>query len=303
MFVEEYLQDLRRDRFAPRAVLHYVRRVGWRARESIYANPGAVRSVWSVALVFFAIAFLASVAMSLAYDRRLAYVFFLRTSLWTLPAFLLVTLHLALLRDRDGYRLSALNLPTVLTLLRVVCIPGIVLFVAERHFMLALVVFLVATLSDVADGMLARRWNQITRLGTVLDPLVDIVFALSLFGGLMVARLLPPWVFWVAALRYGILLVGGASLYLLVGPLRIHPTPFGRLTGVVTCTLVGLLLLLHTLGGRPSERLVPLTEIALGVLLSATVVQVIVLGLYNLRVMRGDAQTAGRVVGDVRWGA
>jgi cardiolipin synthase len=303
VFIEEYLQDLRRDRFAPRAILTYALQVGRTVRSHLDANPGAVRSVWSVALVFFAATFVAAAALALAHDRALAIDYFLFTSLGILPAFGFVTLHLGLLRDRDGYRLSALNLPTVITLLRVVLVPGIALFLVERHFALAFCAFLGAALSDVADGWLARRWNQITRLGTVLDPLVDIVFNLAIFGALAGAELVPRWVFGVAALRYGILLVGAACFYVFVGPVRIQPTLFGRLTGVVMSALVALLVLLRSVNGALAERLGPLTEMALGVLLSATVVQVLLLGWYNLRVMRGKTEAQGRVVGDVRWGA
>jgi hypothetical protein len=88
-----------------------------------------------------------------------------------------------------------------------------------------------------------------------------------------------------------------------VGPVRIRPTLFGRLTGVVMSALVGLLTLLHVVRGSLAERLTPLTEIALGVLLIATVGQVIALGWYNLRTMTGKVEAPGRVVGDVRWGA
>lgn len=304
MFVEEYLQDLRRERFAPAALWTYCRRVGARTREHIDQNPGAVRSIWSVGLGFFAAAFVAAGVMALVYDRQLAYDFFLQTSLWILPAFGFVTASVGLMRDRDGYALPALNLPLVLTLLRVVLLPGIALFLLERHLMLALVTFLIAALSDVADGWLARRWKQETRLGAVLDPLVDVVFNLAMFFALAAAELLPRWVFWVAALRYAMLLVGSTCLYLFMGPLRIRPTVFGRLTGFVTSTLVALLTLLQVVRGPLHDRLMPLTEIALGVLLSATVVHVVVMGWHNLRHMTGAATaTRGRVVGDVRWGA
>ncbi len=304
MFVEEFLRDLRHQRFAPPAIVLYVRRVAARVREHIYASPGAVRSIWSVGLGFFAAAFLAAVVMALAYDRHLAYDFFLYTSLWILPAFGFVTINIEFLRDRNGYALSALNVPTALTLLRVTLVPGLAIFLLERHLVLALVTFLLAALSDVADGWIARRWSQETELGTVLDPVVDVVFNLAVFFALAAAGMLPGWVFGVASLRYGILLVGGACLYLFVGPPRIRPTFFGRATGVVMSTLVALLVLLHALKGRETEILTPLTEIALGVLLSATVIQVVVLGWYNLRLLTGEAARArGRVVGDVRWGA
>ena len=303
MFVEEYLQDLRRERFSPRAFGVYFRRVAARARDAMVTNPGAVRSVWSMGLAFFAAAFLAAVQIALHYDRHLAYDFFLQTSLWILPAFAFVSLNIEHLRDRDGYALSALNLPTALTLLRIVLVPGIALFLVERHFTLALVTFLIAALSDVADGWLARRWKQETKLGTALDPVVDIVFNLAMFFALMAAHLLPAWVFAMAALRYGLLLVGGAGLYLFVGPLRIRPTPFGRATGVVMACLVALHLYLQASQGKDAARLMPLTEAALGVLMFATVIQVVVMGWYNLKLLRGEARARGRVVGDVRWGA
>lgn len=304
MFIEEYLSDLRRDRFSPAALLLYVRRVAARVREHIYANPGAVRSIWTVALGVFATDFAAAVGVALLYDRHLAAEFFLHTSLWTVGAFAYVTLFVELLRDRQGYRLSALNIPVTLTLLRLVMAPGMALFLVERHFHAALVVYGLAALTDVADGWVARRWDQVTRLGTVLDPQVDIVFNLALFFALSAANLMPDWIFWVAVLRYAILLVGSIYLYLWVGPVKIYSTLFGRLTGVVMTGLVAVLLLLHAVGGHMRDRLESLTVIALGVMLSATVVQVVVLGWYNLRVMTGAAAAArGRVVGDVREGS
>ena len=304
MFVEEYLQDLRKERFAPRALVGYGRRVIARIKEHVYANPGAVRSIWSVGLGFFAAAFLIAVGLALGYDRRLAYDFFLQTALWILPAFGFVTLNVELMRDRQGYRQSALNLPTMLTLLRVALVPGIALFLLDRHFVLTLIAFVIAALSDVADGWVARRWKQETSLGTVLDPIVDVVFNLAVFFALAAAGLLPSWVFGVTALRYGILLIGGACLTIFVGPLRIRPTSFGRATGVMTSSLVALQVLVNAAPGRFADVVTPLNEIALGVLMSATVVQVLLMGWYNLKVMTGEAaQARGRVVGDVRWGA
>jgi hypothetical protein len=94
--------------------------------------------------------------------------------------------------------------------------------------------------------------------------------------------------------------VGGSWLYIFVGPVRIRPTLFGRLTGVLMSTLVSLLMLLTVAPRTLAERLAPLTEIALGVLLTATVGHVVALGWYNLRTMTGRVGAEGRVVGDVR---
>jgi cardiolipin synthase len=303
VFIEEYLADLRRERFRPGAVARYLHRALTRSRTALVANPGAVRSVWLLALVYFALAFVASSALALAFDRHVALEFFVATSATLVLAFGLVTLHLDLLRDRDGYRLSALNVPTALTLLRVALLPGIVLFLAEGAYALALGGFLLAAATDVADGWLARRWHQTTPLGTVLDPLVDIVLHLAMFAGLNAAGALPPWVLALAIARYGVLLVGGAYLYLCVGPVRIHSTAFGRTTGVVMAGLIGLLMVLHHVGRPIADRLLPLTEHAIGALLAAAVVQAVAIGWYNLKVMSGAEARTGRVVGDVRWGA
>lgn len=303
MFIEEYLQDLRRDRFTPAALRRYARQVAAHVRAQLDAAPHTVRSIWSVALAFFAAAFLFAVALALAGEQRLAEAFLLGTALVIPPTFAFVTLHLDQLRDAGGYRLSSINLPISLTLLRIILLPGLALFVRERHFTMALAFFVVAALSDVADGWVARRTGQITSLGRVLDPLVDIIFNLTLFCMLAAAAVLPAWVAWLAVLRYGLLLVGGAGISLLVGPVRIRPTSFGRLTGVVISSLVGLLVLVHTMRGAWLKALAPLTDVALGALLTATVVQVALLGWFNLRLMRGKSEAAGRVVGDVRWGA
>lgn len=303
MFIEEYLVELRRERFAPAALFRYAHRVGARVRAEWLANPNAVRSIGAVGIVYFAVAFLACVALALAWDRALAERFLLNTALWMLPAFAFVSLFVGQLRDENGHRLSGLNLPLMLTLMRVALVPGIALFLVERHFALAFYVYVFASLTDVVDGWLARRWKQTTPLGAVLDPLVDIVFNLTALAGLAAADLLHPWVFWVAVLRYGILLVGGSVLYIFVGPIRIRPTWFGRMTGVVMTCLIALFTLLMAVRGPVGAGLTRLTEIALGVMLSATVLQVLVLGWYNLRLLTGAAKQNDRVVRDVQWRA
>ena len=301
MFVEEHLRELRAQRYAPRAWLEYVRAVGAHVRGEVFANLGAVRSIWTVALAYFAAAFVAAAVMSMRWDRDLAYHFFGGTALWIAIAFTSITLYVGLLRDESGYRLSALNIPLMLTLLRVTLIPGICLFLLERHFMMALVTYLVAALSDVFDGFLARRWHQVTRLGTVMDPMIDVVFNLAMLSGLTAAELLPRWVFWVGAARYTILVVGGAWLYIVIGPVRIRSTSFGRATGVVMTSLIAIYTLLWALRSDVAMGLTRLTEIALGALLVATTVQIVLVGWYNLRVMTGAIPEQVRDVNDARW--
>ena len=303
MFLEEHLRDLRRERFAPRAVASYARHVGAHVRRELLANPSAARAIWTTAVAYFVAAFLAAGGMALSGEREMATRFLLGTTLAMAFGFGFVTMFVGMLRDEDGYRLPRLNVPIMLTLTRVSLVPGICLFLEERRFTAALGLYLLAALSDVLDGALARRWRQTTRLGTVMDPVVDIVFNLAILGGLTAANLLAPWVFWIGLARYAILTVGGAGLYLFVGPVKIRPTSFGRVTGVVMTAFIALLTLLWAVSGRAALALTQLTEIALGVLLAATTVQIVLVGWYNLRLMTGAASEDGRVIEDVRFRA
>ncbi len=303
MPIDEHLKELRARRFAPRACVAVVRHVGAIVRGDLLANPSAVRSIGTLALVYFAAAFLAAIAIAFAFDRDLAEHFLLDTSLWMLGSFAFVMMLVGKLRDEQGFRLSGLNFPLMLTLLRIALVPGTCLFLVQRHFALALITYVIACLSDVLDGYLARRWKQTTPLGKVLDPLVDIVFNLAMLSGLTAAGLLSRWVFWMGVARYGSLLVGVTGLYLCFGPVRIAPTSFGRMSGVVMSSLIALFTLLYAIRGGMALGITSLTEIGLGVLLAATTIQMIGVGWYNLRMLTGHARAAGAVVDDVRWGS
>ena len=71
------------------------------------------------------------------------------------------------------YAVGMINVPNAITLVRFTLVPAISLQLLQREYSAALVLFIVSALSDVADGMIARHWNQRTRFGAVADPLAD----------------------------------------------------------------------------------------------------------------------------------
>ena len=82
-----------------------------------------------------------------------------------------------------------MTLPNKLTVLRIVMVPiFLVLLVTEfpHHYLAALLVFIFASLTDLIDGKIARRYNLITDLGKFLDPLADKMLTTAAFLGFMV---------------------------------------------------------------------------------------------------------------------
>jgi CDP-diacylglycerol--glycerol-3-phosphate 3-phosphatidyltransferase len=91
-----------------------------------------------------------------------------------------------------------LNLPNWITLSRSLSVPIILYLLndphpTERHRWVALIIFLLAALTDWIDGYLARRLDQITELGKFLDPLVDKVLVLGTLLALIQIQMIPAW--------------------------------------------------------------------------------------------------------------
>src|SRR5574338_28612 len=83
---------------------------------------------------------------------------------------------------QSGTQESNINLPNVLTVSRILLIPVfVVLFVTPTpdRSLAAAVVFVIAALTDLLDGYLARRRGQVTKLGRLLDPIADKLLVLS----------------------------------------------------------------------------------------------------------------------------
>ncbi|MBJ7348940.1 MAG: CDP-diacylglycerol--glycerol-3-phosphate 3-phosphatidyltransferase [Thermoleophilaceae bacterium] len=97
-----------------------------------------------------------------------------------------------------------MNLPNVLTLLRMVAVPFVVyalLLQTDRGDQVAAALFAVAAITDFVDGAIARRQNIVTRFGKLMDPLADKLLVTSVFITLSVQDRLPLWVTLVVLAR------------------------------------------------------------------------------------------------------
>ena len=86
-----------------------------------------------------------------------------------------------------------MNFPNALTLARVLLIPLFVIFLISKSYQNALIMFIIAGITDGLDGLLARIWHQRTELGAFLDPIADKLLLASAFVTLAILRIIPGW--------------------------------------------------------------------------------------------------------------
>ncbi|WP_159604923.1 CDP-alcohol phosphatidyltransferase family protein [Agromyces humi] len=115
------------------------------------------------------------------------------------------------------------TIPNVLTMLRLALVPAFLGFIVVGDYVAALIMLVVASLTDALDGYLARRLGQVTRLGQLLDPAADRLYIFAALVGLAANELVPWWIVLVIVARDVFLLVLGVVLanhgY---GPLPVH---------------------------------------------------------------------------------
>lgn len=133
-------------------------------------------------------------------------------------------------------------LPNALTVLRLLLAPVIAWLLLQRHDALALSLFLFAAVSDLVDGMLARRWQQRSRFGAVVDPLADKVTGVLVVAVLTLQASLPLG-FAVAVAVRDLVIVGGALAYRVAfGRVEMAPSAISKLnTALLFVLLLGIL--------------------------------------------------------------
>src|SRR6266571_4191912 len=88
---------------------------------------------------------------------------------------------------------TAVNIPNMITIMRLLLVPAVVLAMLQARWDWAFAGFLVAGISDGVDGFIARRYKQFSRLGAYLDPMADKLLLVSVFVVMGFAGELPLW--------------------------------------------------------------------------------------------------------------
>ncbi|MCU1583164.1 MAG: hypothetical protein QOD27_2080 [Microbacteriaceae bacterium] len=115
------------------------------------------------------------------------------------------------------------TIPNILSFIRLGLVPVFLVLIILGHDALALLTLIVSSITDFLDGVLARRLNQVTRLGQLLDPAADRLFIFAALIGLAIRGVIPWWLLAIIVGRDVVLLILGVVLANFgFGPLPVH---------------------------------------------------------------------------------
>ncbi|WP_417324284.1 CDP-diacylglycerol--glycerol-3-phosphate 3-phosphatidyltransferase [Halarcobacter sp.] len=148
---------------------------------------------------------------------------------------------------------KALNLPNALALFRIALAPLMLWFLVERDFSLfaswhpswfdyfAGLIFVIASVTDFFDGFIARKWDQMTKLGAILDPLADKMLMLAGFIGLMIIDRASAWaVFLILSREF---FITGLRVVAVSEGKSVASTMAGKIKTVVQMIAIGFLIM------------------------------------------------------------
>jgi len=134
------------------------------------------------------------------------------------------------------------NIPNTLTLGRIVLVPLLVWLIIDQQMFAAFLVFMLAGLSDAADGYLAKRFGWHTELGAYLDPIADKALLVTIYVTLGLAGHLPVWLV-IAVVSRDILIVGAVVLsWMLTRPVSMQPLLISKANTLSQIVLAGVVL-------------------------------------------------------------
>ena len=105
------------------------------------------------------------------------------------------------------------HLPNILTIIRFLLIPVIVLFALNNNYIVAIVVLTISGITDILDGYIARRFNLISDFGKLMDPFADKATQLTILVVLSIKEIIPFWIMIVVLLKEVLMIAGASFLY------------------------------------------------------------------------------------------
>lgn len=104
-------------------------------------------------------------------------------------------------------------LPNYLTILRLILVPVIFTLIIFEFYLAAFIFFLIANVTDILDGRIARKYNLITDWGKLMDPLADKITQISTISALIIKGIIPFWILVIITVKELIMIIVAFTLY------------------------------------------------------------------------------------------
>ncbi len=134
------------------------------------------------------------------------------------------------------------NLPNLITVARILLTPVLVIFLINGRITAALVVFVIAGLSDGLDGFIARMMRNKTRFGEITDPLADKLLLDTTYVTLAVGGRVPAWLAVIVLSRDFLIITGIALLTFFDRPVTIKPLFSSKVTTFFQISTIAVIL-------------------------------------------------------------
>ncbi|MBC2578900.1 CDP-diacylglycerol--glycerol-3-phosphate 3-phosphatidyltransferase [Clostridium sp. DJ247] len=194
-----------------------------------------------------------------------------------------------------------MNLANKLTILRILLIPFFILFITIRDIpygkLIAIVIFIIASITDTLDGYIARSRNQITRFGKFMDPLADKLLVTAALISLVEFHIIPTWAAMIIIARE--FAVTGLRAVAAAEGIVIAASAWGKAKTITQ--IVAIILALINLNYNrvslgalrrsityPHSYLNIATEIAMAIAIAVTIISGLDYFIKNKEVMRSD---------------
>lgn len=171
-----------------------------------------------------------------------------------------------------------MNLPNQLTIGRIIAVPFFIVAYLKGYFTVALIIFILASLTDMLDGKIARKYNLVSNFGKIMDPLADKILVYSAFCLMIGDGKVPAWMLIVILARE--FMVSGIRTVAASEGIVIAAAMSGKIKTVLQMVAVPLIMLAQAVEVQKAPvEVIAVTSIAAELFLWASLIMTVYSGI------------------------
>ncbi len=170
------------------------------------------------------------------------------------------------------------HIPNILTIIRFLLIPVIIISCIEENYILAIILLTLSGITDILDGTIARKYNLITDFGKLMDPLADKATQISMLTILVIEDIIPLWILVIVVMKEFCMVSGASFLY--GKELVVSSKWYGKLATVIFYLAIVVSLVIQQIHGHVKFNMTVIEYISDGLYYAAVATALMSLILY-----------------------